>query len=115
MTKLVQDILSERESKYGTFYNHADVSQNIQRVMAQGVINSGGSLSKFDPDMLEALTMISTKIGRIVNGDPKYVDSWLDIAGYAQLVADRLIEESAEMCDEDCEVCSPKETKIEVQ
>ena len=34
--------------------------------------------------------MICHKIGRIVNGDPDYADSWIDIAGYAKLVADRL-------------------------
>ena len=28
--------------------------------------------------------------GRIVNGDQHYADSWIDIAGYAKLVADRL-------------------------
>ena len=40
--------------------------------------------------MREALFMIAHKIGRIVNGDPWYADSWVDIAGYAKLVADRL-------------------------
>jgi hypothetical protein len=34
--------------------------------------------------------MIAHKIGRILNGDPDYIDSWDDIAGYAKLVADRL-------------------------
>ena len=34
--------------------------------------------------------MIFHKIGRIINGDPDYADSWHDIAGYAQLVANRL-------------------------
>jgi hypothetical protein len=41
-------------------------------------------------DQQEALDMICHKIGRIVNGDPNYADSWVDIAGYATLVADRL-------------------------
>jgi hypothetical protein len=41
-------------------------------------------------DQQEALDMICHKIGRIINGDPDYADSWHDIAGYAQLVADRL-------------------------
>lgn len=34
--------------------------------------------------------MIQHKIARILNGDPDYVDNWVDIAGYAKLVADRL-------------------------
>lgn len=33
--------------------------------------------------------MIAHKIGRILNGDPNYRDSWDDIAGYAKLAADR--------------------------
>ena len=42
------------------------------------------------PDQKEALFMIAHKIGRIINGDPDYADSWIDIAGYAKLVGDRL-------------------------
>lgn len=38
--------------------------------------------------------MIAHKIGRILNGDPNYADSWIDIAGYAKLVADRLEKDS---------------------
>jgi hypothetical protein len=34
--------------------------------------------------------MIVHKISRIVNGNPDKVDHWVDIAGYATLVADRL-------------------------
>ena len=34
--------------------------------------------------------MICHKLGRIINGDPNYDDSWLDIAGYAQLIVNRL-------------------------
>ena len=43
-----------------------------------------------DADQVEALDMIATKIARILNGNPDHVDSWIDIAGYATLVADRL-------------------------
>lgn len=38
----------------------------------------------------EALDMIFSKIGRILNGDPNHADSWHDIIGYAKLVEDRL-------------------------
>ena len=37
-----------------------------------------------------ALDLICNKIARIVSGDSTYHDSWIDIAGYAKLVADRL-------------------------
>jgi hypothetical protein len=42
------------------------------------------------PDQLQALDMIVTKIGRILTGNPSHLDSWIDIAGYAKLVSDRL-------------------------
>lgn len=42
---------------------------------------------------MEALDIITQKIGRIINGDANYADSWQDIAGYAQLVANRLNDE----------------------
>ena len=40
----------------------------------------------------EALDMIAHKIGRICAGNPNFKDHWADIAGYAQLVADRCTE-----------------------
>jgi hypothetical protein len=52
--------------------------------------------SKLAPDQREALAMIANKLGRILNGDPNYADSWMDIAGYAKLVADRLEAVSGE-------------------
>jgi hypothetical protein len=32
----------------------------------------------------------------LLNGDPYYADSWVDIAGYAQLVANRLNREGVQ-------------------
>jgi hypothetical protein len=43
-----------------------------------------------DDDMAETLSMIAHKIGRIIAGNPEEPDHWRDIAGYAQLVANRL-------------------------
>jgi len=42
------------------------------------------------PDQWEALEMIMSKVSRLLTGDSHKVDSWVDIAGYATLVADRL-------------------------
>jgi hypothetical protein len=36
------------------------------------------------------MDMIFSKLARIINGDANHIDSWLDIAGYAKLVSDRL-------------------------
>jgi len=42
------------------------------------------------PDQKQALTVISDKIARMLNGQPDYRDNWHDIVGYAKLVDDRL-------------------------
>jgi hypothetical protein len=81
----VDSILDERGSRYGSFKGHAEISQAIKSVM----FNSRQDL-ELAADQREALEMIAHKIARIINGDPDYADSWVDIAGYAKLVADRL-------------------------
>ena len=79
--------LTERGNRYGKFSGHAQVTQEIKRVMSR----HAAALNKtFTDSQWEALEMIAHKIGRIVNGDPNYADSWVDIAGYAKLVADEL-------------------------
>ena len=83
----VTEILEERGSRYGSFVNHADVTQTYKALTAGFLRQRNKAL---EPDQQEALDMIFHKIGRIVNGDPNYADSWIDIAGYAKLVADRL-------------------------
>lgn len=83
----VDAILAERGSRYGKFKDHADVTQKIKYIIR---LHMGSRYDLLEPDQVEALEMIAHKIGRIVNGDPNYADSWTDIAGYAKLVADRL-------------------------
>lgn len=85
------EVLVERGKRYGKFTGHARVSQGIQREIKDGFRdNENVSWGSLDEDMQEALFMIAHKIGRIANGDPWYADSWVDIAGYAKLVSDRL-------------------------
>ncbi len=83
----ISEILEERGSRYGEFTDHARVTVAIKTIIAGRLAERNLSLS---PDKSEALDMIAHKVGRIVNGDPDYADSWRDIAGYATLVADRL-------------------------
>lgn len=79
--------LTERGSRYGAFVGHADITQRLKRTMSDALKARSKTLAD---DQVEALEMIAHKIGRIINGDPDYSDSWVDIAGYAKLVADRL-------------------------
>lgn len=81
----IDEILEERGKRYGNFEDHARITQAIKHEIRQGE-----SFTSMEDDMVEAIDMIAHKIGRIVNGDPRYIDSWDDIAGYAKLVADRL-------------------------
>lgn len=88
MTDSIGEILAERGNRYGEFATHAAITQEIKHAIRQGP-----RFTQLEDDMVEALDMIAHKIGRIVNGDPRYADSWVDIAGYAKLVADHLQEE----------------------
>ncbi len=85
-------VLAERGSRYGLFTGHAEITQRIKADMQTYQVR-GEIAPRWDVltnDQREALEMIAHKIGRILNGDPNYADSWVDIAGYAKLVADRL-------------------------
>lgn len=78
-------LLAERGARYGAFVDNAIISQAIKAQMRRAP-----KWSALDPDMKEALEMVAHKISRILAGDPYYDDSWVDIAGYATRVADRL-------------------------
>jgi hypothetical protein len=85
MTSVVE-ILQQRGDRYGEYINVATTSQEIKRLIFSGTkVNETA-----DNDMCESLGMIANKIARIVNGDPFYKDSWQDIAGYAQLIVNKL-------------------------
>ena len=79
--------LDARAVEYGKFIEGAEVMQMLKRVVLNALNNRDKTLAH---DQAEAMDMIIHKIGRIVNGNPDVVDHWLDIAGYAKLVADRL-------------------------
>ncbi len=81
----VDGVLAERGKRYGAFIKHASVAQDMKKALF-----NCRQRSSLAPDQVEALEMICHKMARIVNGDPDYADSWVDIAGYAKLVADRL-------------------------
>ena len=83
----IDSTLANRGELYGKFKTHAIVTQHIKDVMHQ----SPNWFTKLSESQRESLEMIAHKIGRILNGDPNYHDSWHDIVGYAKLVADELV------------------------
>lgn len=89
-SKSISEILAERGKRYGSFMGNAKIAQHIKMgFWAQE------NYMNLAPDQQEALEMIAHKIARILNGDPNYVDNWIDIAGYAKLVSDRLTSEES--------------------
>lgn len=81
----IEKTLAERGKRYGDFKTHAMITQSIK--MAMKVSPKWDALP---PEMKEALEMIAHKMGRILNGDPRYKDSWTDISGYSTLIEKEL-------------------------
>ena len=90
--------LSERGQRYGKFEDHAEHSLAIKALFFTLLGEEKAKTLK--ADQVEAICMIAHKLARITNGDPHYDDSWRDVAGYAQLVANRLARDAARP---DCE------------
>ena len=87
MTTPLENTLAEREAKYGSFKDNAEISQRLEVV-----IRSKLNYSDCNNVHREALHMILHKVARIINGDADYIDNWHDIAGYAQLVEEDIKE-----------------------
>ncbi len=84
---VVEDTLTERGKNYGDFTDNSSVAQNIKLAMRESPRWRTDSVPF---DMMEALDLIASKIGRMLSGNPNYIDNWHDIAGYATLIENRL-------------------------
>lgn len=80
-----EELITERGTRYGKFKDGADIMQSLKDTMRD--VDGWNNLTA---SHREALDMIQHKIGRILNGDPTYDDSWKDIAGYATLIVNEL-------------------------
>lgn len=83
----IQETLIERGKRYGEFNGHAIITQSLKDTIRLHSEIQNKYLPHYQK---EALDMICHKIGRIINGDSDYIDSWVDIVGYAQLVVNEL-------------------------
>jgi hypothetical protein len=81
----IDETLAERGTRYGDFRGHAKISQGMKKAMRES-----GGWDALSSSQKEALEMVVHKIGRILNGDPNYHDSWHDIIGYTRLVEEQL-------------------------
>ena len=112
----INDTLAQRGQRYGVFADHSEHSQAIKLLFKK--LMGAEKWASLAADQREALDMIAHTLGRITNGDPHYADSWHDIAGYAELVSNRLSLADGEKKDDasgdkedvfapcDCPVCT---------
>lgn len=81
-------LLAERGKTHGEYAEHARCTQALLRVMQEE--RNWPILSDMQK---ETLHMIAHKIGRIMTGNPDVQDHYDDIAGYARLISQRLVEQ----------------------
>lgn len=86
-TPSIDSMLDQREARYGDFRDHSVITQNIKRAM-----QAAPKYQNLEDWKKESLEMIAHKIGRILNGDSDYKDSWTDIIGYTRLIEQDLGE-----------------------
>ncbi len=83
----VEKTLTDRSDTYGNFWDNAIVMQRLKILFRQG-----RNWRALTANKQEALDMIASKIGRILGGEVSQRDSWLDIAGYAMLIVNTIVE-----------------------
>lgn len=83
----LEAIIEQRGNAYGDFRTQGIIAQELK-----DVVRTLPNWAFLQAHQRESMEMIMHKIARIMNGDPNHRDSWVDIAGYAQIVADRIVE-----------------------
>jgi len=84
-----KDLIKERQTTHGEYLPKCDTIQNLKNI-----IRTTDGFWRLKYDQMESLDLICTKIGRILHGDPDNIDHWDDVAGYAQLVSQRLTHDA---------------------
>jgi hypothetical protein len=82
----LEETLKERRTQHGPFQMHAQIECQLHHIVQ---MRNGRHT-----DVQKAgLSMIMHKIARILNGGNNHSDSWHDIAGYATLVEQDILDE----------------------
>lgn len=84
-TTEVDQVLRERGNRYGTFEDNAKTCQ-----LLKNVLHAQEGWYRLSYVQREAVGMMMFKISRLVNGDPTYIDTVIDIAGYNQLMLEHM-------------------------
>lgn len=76
----MENIISIRSRTHGTFKRNAEIAQ-----LRKSDMRLHPGWQRLNDQQREALDLITTKIARILAGDPMHEDHWIDLAGYAEL------------------------------
>jgi hypothetical protein len=76
------DLLNEREASHGDFRDTSETAQALKNTL-----RNSANWRNMNGAQREALDMIANKLARVCNGDANFLDHWVDVAGYATLVA----------------------------
>ena len=79
------DVIQERAKTHGDFSDTARIAGSIRKAF-----ETSPNWSSLTPVAQESLTLMATKLARILSGDQFERDHWVDIGGYAALVVERL-------------------------
>ena len=82
----INETLAEREVQHGSFRTHALIELKLRKVLEE----HGGHLGAVQH---VALGMIFHKAARILNKGHRHSDTWHDIAGYATLAEQEILDE----------------------
>ncbi len=81
----VSNLIASRQGTHGSMAENSATIQAIKEIM-----RAAPNWAGMDPIYREALEMVAHKMGRILHGDPSYLDPWMDIAGYAQRIVETI-------------------------
>jgi len=84
-TRPVAAVIADRQSTHGVFRENTKFIQAVKSLMREQP--NWGKMWAYE---MEAMDMFAHKMGRILHGDPHFVDHWDDVAGYAQRVVKTL-------------------------
>ena len=74
-------VLEERKKTHGSYHEVAETTLTGLKLFTH---------PDFDDVQKTSMIMIINKLARIKCGDPDFIDSWRDIAGYATLAVNHL-------------------------
>ena len=78
--KTGQEAVAVRGSTHGSYAVNAAISQKLKSVM-----RGSDGWSNLSASQKESLDLMSTKIARILAGDPNFEEHWIDLEGYSSL------------------------------